>query len=982
MNTNNDILKPIFSIGVKTNNLIANSGSVNNLNSTKSNINTLNVDILTINDKINGNVDINGNTSVDNVNIQNNLNVSGNTQLNNLDVSGNTNFYILPTCSGNVIPKYNNQLVSKEYVDNTRIFNFQKSVQTASTEYIDISNPPSTIGGFNLSPTNRILLAGQNISGNPDIPSINNGIYIYNGLDTSLTIADDAFEVNLYNYAYYVDGYGSEFNGIFFTQYLKNAITGQTPVAFIGIDGLYPPVGQGLEYVNSYLQVKSNLDFLTHVNISGNLNVSQTSTLNDVIISGNLTVDNDLTVNGNTYLNYLDVSGNITINNDLTVNGNTYLNSIDVSGNLTIYKDLTVNGNTILGNANTDLITFNGKANSNLDMNNNILLNVLSANINTLTNPTTIVSNNLTVNGNTTTVSGNLEINSSTQSTTYGNGALVVLGGVGIAKDVNINGNLNVNETVSSTFVGNLTGSATNATNATNTNITISSANTSYYPSFVSGTSGNLAQLVNTGLTYNPSTNTLTTSTFVGNLSGTATNATNATYTTYTNITTSSANASYYPSFVSGTSGNLAQLVNTGLTYNPSTNTLTTGNLTVNGNTTLGDTNSNLISFNGKANTDLNMNNKNINQAGTLSLYGNQSTSGGQLQVNGYGSYGGYIDLTTGGTNSNIDYDVRMVCSYGDANLVGQGTLNIYGNVIANNNLIVSGDTTLGNSGNNLIIFNGKASSNLDLNTNNLLNVNTANIGTLINATTNISGITNITNTTQSTSTGSGAFVVSGGVGIGADTFIGGNLSVNGSLLGTGNVLSIASNNYLCVQSTSYLFNETISPAGSYIGWNSNPDGGVSGRMDLICNRASTTGTNGGFNFFIQDSSGSGNVSSPIAYIDGNGLLSIPSITVSGTTTSTYFTTSDYRIKSNIEPLNDTYITDNLNPIKYTNTQNSRTEIGFLAHELEQEYPYLVSGEKDGETLQSVNYIGLIGILVNEIKSLKTRVEILEKSQK
>lgn len=101
-------------------------------------------------------------------------------------------------------------------------------------------------------------------------------------------------------------------------------------------------------------------------------------------------------------------------------------------------------------------------------------------------------------------------------------------------------------------------------------------------------------------------------------------------------------------------------------------------------------------------------------------------------------------------------------------------------------------------------------------------------------------------------------------------------------------------------------------------------------------------------------------------------------LNVGGTTTSTIFTTSDYRIKENIKLLDNTYITDNLNPIKYTNKQNSRTEIGFLAHELEKEYPYLVSGEKDGETLQSVNYIGLIGILVNEIKLLKARVEILE----
>jgi cytoskeletal protein CcmA (bactofilin family) len=104
-------------------------------------------------------------------------------------------------------------------------------------------------------------------------------------------------------------------------------------------------------------------------------------------------------------------------------------------------------------------------------------------------------------------------------------------------------------------------------------------------------------------------------------------------------------------------------------------------------------------------------------------------------------------------------------------------------------------------------------------------------------------------------------------------------------------------------------------------------------------------------------------------------------LNVSGTTTSTIFTTSDYRIKSDIKVLDDSYNTDKLNPIKYTNLQNSQIEIGFLAHELKQEYPYLVTGEKDGEKLQTVNYIGLIGILVNEIKTLKARVEILEKSK-
>jgi len=76
------------------------------------------------------------------------------------------------------------------------------------------------------------------------------------------------------------------------------------------------------------------------------------------------------------------------------------------------------------------------------------------------------------------------------------------------------------------------------------------------------------------GMTYNNATNTLTAS----NFSGTATNATNV------NITASSTNASFYPTFVSSTSGNLPPLIDTELTYNPSSNTLSVPNVNVTSN--------------------------------------------------------------------------------------------------------------------------------------------------------------------------------------------------------------------------------------------------------------------------------------------------------------------------------------------------------------------------------------------------------------
>ncbi len=76
------------------------------------------------------------------------------------------------------------------------------------------------------------------------------------------------------------------------------------------------------------------------------------------------------------------------------------------------------------------------------------------------------------------------------------------------------------------TFVGALTGNATTATTATNaTNgATVSVSNSaSYFPLFAASSSnGNQPFNLGTGLTFNPSTNVLTTTTFVGALTGTA----------------------------------------------------------------------------------------------------------------------------------------------------------------------------------------------------------------------------------------------------------------------------------------------------------------------------------------------------------------------------------------------------------------------------------------------------------------------------
>lgn len=112
--------------------------------------------------------------------------------------------------------------------------------------------------------------------------------------------------------------------------------------------------------------------------------------------------------------------------------------------------------------------------------------------------------------------------------------------------------------------------------------------------------------------------------------------------------------------------------------------------------------------------------------------------------------------------------------------------------------------------------------------------------------------------------------------------------------------------------------------------------------------------------------------------VDGNTKTNGNS-TVSGTiNTNEIVIVSDYRLKSNIKTLDDSFVVDHLRPVEYNKINCDKKEIGFIAHELQNVYPDFVSGVKDSEPMQNVNYINIIGILVNEIQMLKKRVNKLE----
>ena len=101
-------------------------------------------------------------------------------------------------------------------------------------------------------------------------------------------------------------------------------------------------------------------------------------------------------------------------------------------------------------------------------------------------------------------------------------------------------------------------------------------------------------------------------------------------------------------------------------------------------------------------------------------------------------------------------------------------------------------------------------------------------------------------------------------------------------------------------------------------------------------------------------------------------------ITCEGAATATTVTqSSDYRIKENVTELNEMDTVDALIPIQYNNTVSGNHEFGLLAHELQEIYPDLVNGEKDGDEYQEVHYNGLIGVLVKEVQDLKQRLAVL-----
>jgi hypothetical protein len=106
---------------------------------------------------------------------------------------------------------------------------------------------------------------------------------------------------------------------------------------------------------------------------------------------------------------------------------------------------------------------------------------------------------------------------------------------------------------------------------------------------------------------------------------------------------------------------------------------------------------------------------------------------------------------------------------------------------------------------------------------------------------------------------------------------------------------------------------------------------------------------------------------------------------VANASTTSYNTSSDYRLKENVAPMQNALDTvAQLNPVTYTWKADGSAGQGFIAHELQAVVPDCVTGEKDAvdaegnPQYQGVDTSFLVATLVKAIQELTARVAELE----
>lgn len=238
----------------------------------------------------------------------------------------------------------------------------------------------------------------------------------------------------------------------------------------------------------------------------------------------------------------------------------------------------------------------------------------------------------------------------------------------------------------------------------------------------------------------------------------------------------------------------------------------------------------------------------------------------------------------------------------------------------------------------------------------------------------------------------------SGNVGIGVtpgyklDAF--GSVRLKTGATGTPVIISTGSDTQGTLRFGSASSEYSINGGADYVGLIFNTAGGEKARIDANGNLlVGTTSTiaSGGIGFSVVADSGGAYIARRTNTTSSNGAVYfynpngiVGSIETSGSATS-YVTSSDYRLKENVAPMQNALDTvAQLNPVTYTWKADGSAGQGFIAHELQAVVPDCVTGEKDAvdETgnpkYQGVDTSFLVATLVKAIQELTARVATLE----
>jgi len=534
----------------------------------------------------------------------------------------------------------------------------------------------------------------------------------------------------------------------------------------------------GNTIIRNNLNVNLNTVQSGNVSIYGQETVYNTTDSSSIstgalIVNGGVGISKTVNIGGNLFVNQNSLfTGSVGILSDTSLNGNLYINSSTPSTNSTTGALIITGGVGIGGNIN---ITRNSTVNGNIFMpmlSSTAFLNTVNITGNNY-NALYVIGSSI-LNGNLS-LYGQETIYNTTDSSGIGTGALIINGGLGISKTVNIGGNLFI--TKNSLFTGSVgVLSDTSLNGNLFINSTVSSNNSTTGAVIITGGIG-IGGNINIGknTTVNGSLNVISDTSLNGNLFiNSSTPSTN--YTTGAVIISGGVgingnmniaqnmNINGSINMISGSS--IANLNNIIITSTNDSTTYTSGALIVNGGVGI---------------------NKSMNIGASLTVYQN-SLIYGNININNNSLIQGSSIVYNGFTSqSNItSFGNVFITNYTPSTSYTSGALIIGGGVGIGGNVNIAGNTNIqnnlaiyGNIYGNTIVTRNIFSNNTLLSVFSDLSVNGAIIN---NNNITTSGILRVNNNTSSSGLTTGALIVNGGIGIGGDIYVGGNTTIQNSL--------------------------------------------------------------------------------------------------------------------------------------------------------------------------------------------------------